>query len=251
MNENNDPRNRVCFEWHNKSQPQNESPNAPDVRDVVGTTVLAIVCGFTRYVHINRLRNDLVFFAATSVTAGTRTCARRKSADSCTCSRSGVRRRFLRSYANTRTRENGSMPEKDGRRWRSASGLEDGRSPVAASFSADHQKMSSASSWRVHETNFRNCGAVGLQSLLGVDNPRGVPQMAGRESREGPASGAARDYRLKLFYLTYASPSRMKTLVDIFEERDINMSIYLRSRYIGVPEKFLNSADVGAALKKM
>ena len=111
--------------------------------------------------------------------------------------------------------------------------------------------MSSASSWRVHETNFRNCGAVGLQSLLGVDNPRGVPQMAGRESREGPASGAARDYRLKLFYLTYASPSRMKTLVDIFEERDINMSIYLRSRYIGVPEKFLNSADVGAALKKM
>ena len=53
------------------------------------------------------------------------------------------------------------------------------------------------------------------------------------------------------FYLTYASPSRMKTLVDIFEERDIDMSIYLRSRYIGVPEKFLNSADVGAALKKM
>ena len=43
----------------------------------------------------------------------------------------------------------------------------------------------------------------------------------------------------------------MKTLVDIFEERDINMSIYLRSRYIGVPEKFLNSANVGAALKKM
>ena len=36
------------------------SPNAPDVRDVVGTTVLAIVCGFTRYVHINRLRDDLV-----------------------------------------------------------------------------------------------------------------------------------------------------------------------------------------------
>ena len=36
------------------------SPNAPDVRDVVGTTVLAIICGFTRYVHINRLRNDTV-----------------------------------------------------------------------------------------------------------------------------------------------------------------------------------------------
>lgn len=36
------------------------SPNAPDVRDVVGTTVLAIVCGFTRYAHINRLRNDTV-----------------------------------------------------------------------------------------------------------------------------------------------------------------------------------------------
>ena len=46
-----------------KSQPQNESPNAPDVRDVVGTTVLAIVCGFTRYVHINRLRNDTALAA--------------------------------------------------------------------------------------------------------------------------------------------------------------------------------------------
>ena len=39
------------------------SPNAPDVRDVVGTTVLAIVCGFTRYVHINRPRNDTVLAA--------------------------------------------------------------------------------------------------------------------------------------------------------------------------------------------
>jgi len=37
-----------------------KSPNAPEVRDVVGTTVLAIVCGFSRYVHINRLRNDIV-----------------------------------------------------------------------------------------------------------------------------------------------------------------------------------------------
>jgi len=36
------------------------SPNAPEVRDVVGTAVLAIVCGFSRYVHINRLRNDTV-----------------------------------------------------------------------------------------------------------------------------------------------------------------------------------------------
>ena len=34
--------------------------NDPDVRDIVGTTVLAIVCGFTRYVHINWLRDDLV-----------------------------------------------------------------------------------------------------------------------------------------------------------------------------------------------
>ena len=39
------------------------SPNAPEVRDVIGTTVLAIVCGFTRYVHINRLRNDTVLAA--------------------------------------------------------------------------------------------------------------------------------------------------------------------------------------------
>ena len=36
------------------------SPNAPEVRDVVGTAVLSIICGFTRYVHINRLRNDTV-----------------------------------------------------------------------------------------------------------------------------------------------------------------------------------------------
>lgn len=36
------------------------SPNAPKVRDVVGTIVLAIVCGASRYVHINRLRNDTV-----------------------------------------------------------------------------------------------------------------------------------------------------------------------------------------------
>lgn len=42
------------------------SPNAPEVRDVVGTTVLAIVCGFTRYVHINRLRNDTARGAARS-----------------------------------------------------------------------------------------------------------------------------------------------------------------------------------------
>ena len=50
----------IWFELHKKSQPQNESPNAPNVRNIVGTTVLAIVCGFTRYVHINRLRNDTV-----------------------------------------------------------------------------------------------------------------------------------------------------------------------------------------------
>ena len=37
--------------------------NDPDVRDIVGTTVLAIVCGFTRYVHINRLRNDTALAA--------------------------------------------------------------------------------------------------------------------------------------------------------------------------------------------
>ena len=35
------------------------SPNAPEIRDVVGTAVLTIICGFTRYVHINRLRNDV------------------------------------------------------------------------------------------------------------------------------------------------------------------------------------------------
>jgi hypothetical protein len=39
------------------------SPNAPKIRDVVGTIVLAVICGFTRYVHINRLRNDAVLAA--------------------------------------------------------------------------------------------------------------------------------------------------------------------------------------------
>ena len=39
------------------------SPNAPEVRDVVGTAVLAIVCGFTRYVHVNRPGNDAVLAA--------------------------------------------------------------------------------------------------------------------------------------------------------------------------------------------
>ena len=43
---------------------------------------------------------------------------------------------------------------------------------------------------------------------LGADNPRGVPQMAGRESREGSASGAARDYRLKRFELKTKNRSR-------------------------------------------
>ena len=39
------------------------SPNAPKVRDVVGTADLAIVCCFSRYVHVNRLRNDAVLAA--------------------------------------------------------------------------------------------------------------------------------------------------------------------------------------------
>ena len=34
------------------------SPNAPRVRDVVGTMVLAILAGFRRYRHIERIRND-------------------------------------------------------------------------------------------------------------------------------------------------------------------------------------------------
>ena len=36
------------------------SPNAPRVRDVVGTMVLAILAGFRRYRHIERIRNDMV-----------------------------------------------------------------------------------------------------------------------------------------------------------------------------------------------
>ena len=34
------------------------SPNAPKVRDVVGTMVLAILAGYSRYCHIERIRND-------------------------------------------------------------------------------------------------------------------------------------------------------------------------------------------------
>lgn len=36
------------------------SPNAPHVRDVVGTMVLGILAGLTRYLHLERLRNDRV-----------------------------------------------------------------------------------------------------------------------------------------------------------------------------------------------
>ena len=95
----------VCFELHKKSQPQNERSNTPDVRDVVGTTVLAIVCGFTRYVHINRLRNDTVLAALL-----------------------------------------GLGPKKN------APALVQGEGDTV--FAHAHR--------RVHETNFRNCGAVGL-----------------------------------------------------------------------------------------
>ena len=34
------------------------SNNAPAVRDVVGTMVLAVLAGYRRYCHIDRLRND-------------------------------------------------------------------------------------------------------------------------------------------------------------------------------------------------
>ena len=36
------------------------SPNTPKVRDVVGTMVLGILLGYTRYLHLERLRNDNV-----------------------------------------------------------------------------------------------------------------------------------------------------------------------------------------------
>ena len=129
----------------------NHKTKCPDVRDVVGTTVLAIVCGFTRCVHINRLRNDTVLAALL-----------------------------------------GLGPKKN------APALVQGEGDTV--FAHAHR--------RVHETNFRKCEAVGLQSRLGADNPRGVPQMAGRESREGPASGAARDDRLKRFGLKTENRSR-------------------------------------------
>src|ERR1700704_2751679 len=36
------------------------SPNAPEVRDVLGTTALSILAGHHRYTHITALRHDLV-----------------------------------------------------------------------------------------------------------------------------------------------------------------------------------------------
>ena len=44
------------------------SPNAPNVRNVVGTAVLAILAGFTRYCHIERLRNDAACAALLGLT---------------------------------------------------------------------------------------------------------------------------------------------------------------------------------------
>ena len=44
------------------------SPNAPAVRDVVGTAVLAILAGFTRYCHVERLRNDAACAALLGLT---------------------------------------------------------------------------------------------------------------------------------------------------------------------------------------
>jgi len=44
------------------------SPNAPDVRNVVGTAVLAILVGFTRYCHIERLRRDAACAALLGLT---------------------------------------------------------------------------------------------------------------------------------------------------------------------------------------
>ena len=44
------------------------SPNAPDVRNVVGTAVLAILAGFTRYCHIERLRRDAACAALLGLT---------------------------------------------------------------------------------------------------------------------------------------------------------------------------------------
>jgi hypothetical protein len=39
------------------------SPNAPPVRDVLGTAVLSILSGHQRYAHINGLRGDGVSYA--------------------------------------------------------------------------------------------------------------------------------------------------------------------------------------------
>lgn len=44
------------------------SPNAPAVRDVVGTAVLAILADFTRYCHVERLRNDTACAALLGLT---------------------------------------------------------------------------------------------------------------------------------------------------------------------------------------
>lgn len=44
------------------------SPNAPDVRNVVGTAVLAILAGLTRHCHVERLRRDAACAALLGLT---------------------------------------------------------------------------------------------------------------------------------------------------------------------------------------
>ena len=141
------------------------SPNAPDVRDIVGTTVLAIVCGFTRYVHINRLRNDTALAALLGL--------------------GRIRHEGSEAVPRNRTahRHRGQLVEHllpaGGRR--QAPGTDDISSNVhGRRRTARHQRTETAPAphvhasqgegdavfahapRRVHETNFRNCGAVGL-----------------------------------------------------------------------------------------
>ena len=52
-----------------------ESPNAPLERDVMGTILLSVINGQTRYAHINALRGDRVGADALAARAGAPTCA--------------------------------------------------------------------------------------------------------------------------------------------------------------------------------
>lgn len=61
-----------------------ESNNSPDIRDLIGTIVLSIICGYKRYLHIERLRNDKACAELLGMTKiVSETCVRRALKEHC------------------------------------------------------------------------------------------------------------------------------------------------------------------------